>query len=419
MERNTNQQTTLDRIKDGLKYLGISRNAVGEWLQGEMLLTEKQTATKLELWIRDVERGESCAVTRMCGYLELLRVEHRHAAFLETKESIKFSPQATAAMEELIAIICGTNLSEKQRRFYAPTLAHSLWNCKRSLYGLKRDNPILLSFFGHGGSGKNEFLKRLFSPLDRQLWVEVSHAGNLFKDPREQMAFAEKYAMILPELSGMKSTDITYVKSIIDNEEIFIRNMTTNDFTRRTNRATLVGSSNEHLSTIMSAELNMRKMAEIEFAFYDTIEERSKLMFEPINNFDFLNLWRSIDENGLSPIAHFYSEWTKWTQSVCLKHTPTQLWFAEFMQLHAGAAMAFSDIRQHYDRYVRANDIKPEFVKKDKGLAEFLQGQNCAKKRTNTSRLYIIPSRENAYALIGSEDDCSDPAALVLSKEEE
>jgi hypothetical protein len=404
---NTNQsQTLISRLKDGIQYIGLTNNQNGQWMKGELQLTERQVGTLLETWILEVEHGKRASLDLIRRNLEILSITTKHEAFLNCRSKLQFDPTATNTIDELIAIICGQNLSTQQKLYYGPTLLHAIWNSKRALFGLKRDNPILLNFYGQGGAGKNEFLKLLASPLDRDLWSEVSNAKSLFNDPREQGAFYQNYIIILPELAGMESAHLEHVKSIIDVEEVCHRIMQTNDFTKKPNRATLFGSSNTHIKNIMSAELNMRKMAEINFVNYSTIEDRKRYLFDPINNFDFVNLWKSVNENAASPIAHYYSDWIRWTQSVCLKPTPTQRWFYEFIQENQNQLKSYTEIELDYLRYANSNSIKEEHRKKRNGLVEFLLNQGCKKEcRKANKMVYSIPSIERCAALINGEDE--------------
>ena len=137
---------------------------------------------------------------------------------------------------------------------------------------------------------------------------------------------------MLNELSGIKNADMDKLKTTIDTPHLTHRIMRSNLVSKVPNNAQLLGTSNHRLRDTFSADANVRKYAEIDFVSNPNLEEQRTKVWEPLNAFDWISLWRSVDEsNEQSPMDEVWNEFVVWTSNKCVKQTDANIWWSGFL----------------------------------------------------------------------------------------
>lgn len=170
-------------------------------------------------------------------------------------------------------------------------LKHFMWQVKRKLYGKPITYHMMPVFVGNSGSGKSEFIKKLIEPLN-----EVVYADGDFKkliDSREVFNLTRNYIYFMDEMAKADMADVETIKNKITSSVIQYRRLGTNTTITGQNNVTFIGASNTDLEFIIKDPTSARRFFQI--------NAPDKMDWKVINNFDYLALWRSVDENQESP----------------------------------------------------------------------------------------------------------------------
>lgn len=315
--------------------------------------------------------------------LETQMDEKKMEMLMDFKDKIRYSPHAKDTFEDLARhISCG-----KYHPLYPVLLRHIVWTCKRRLYGLTDYNPIFLNFYGPANSGKSQFVKALFSIWPESMKSKADNVNDLFNDNREAFRFASEYVLVLDELTGMSKADVNKLKNIIDAEVVVYRKLGFNSKITARNIATLIGTSNTRLRNTIIADSDVRKYAEIDMHKYAD-DEVSDKMVTPLIKWNWLELWQSVDENGLSPFhdAETYSKYRDWTTEKCVTETPTVEFIKEYISNHPNKWISSSDL---YSRY--RNDVVGEKPMGTGKFKELIIKYGFNERRVNNIRGFDVP----------------------------
>lgn len=161
-----------------------------------------------------------------------------------------------------------------------------MWQVKRKLHGLPVSYHIMPIFWGKGGSGKSETLKSLFSPLKSYVYTGMSFSE--IGDSRFYEALSSNLIVFLDEMPKIERSSVETVKSVITADVLTYRVMREHQYKKAPQRCTFIGTSNESPSALIKDTTGMRR--------FHYIECLPKMDFSKINQFNWLNLWKSIDE---------------------------------------------------------------------------------------------------------------------------
>lgn len=290
-------------------------------------------------------------LTHALSYLES---EQKRRIFADFRDSLKFDATTKDTFVELVSIIAA-----KPHTMYATVLRHVVWTVKRRLFGLPDYCPLFVNIYGSAGIGKSEFLKAMFSIFPHTLKSRVTNAAELFNDERQTFRFVQCYVIVMDELSGMGKADLNKLKNMIDADKCVYRQLGFNKLAEGRNNAQLIGTSNTRLRNTITADADLRKWAELDMQVYPDADVPTKMVL-PLQKFDWINLWRSVDENGPSPFhdAKTYAAFREWTFNLCQHESPHNLYLQDVMESIPGKWISKAELYDNgYCREVREHRI--------------------------------------------------------------
>ena len=369
-------------------------------------LTTETVATDIEA-NRDTQEKPGIGRQRIVNALERLLEYEQELVFVETVSAVAFDSTVRDQFDELAGIICGPECNDDEKKFVPLLLRHVLWSMKRRLNGHRVDNPLLLNIYGQAHCGKSKFLELLLSPLPRTLWFACAHGDSLMNDERWVRTFGDFYGIVLDELGGMKKADLAKLKNSIDSPFLTYRVMRTNSVSKVRNTAQLLGTSNSRLRDTFAADDNVRKYAEIDFVSYATMDEQKSKVWDRLNEFDWMSLWRSVDENqDLSPMFEDWEQFVIWTSNKCVRQTLANIWWSQFLDEHEGETIAASEIQRSLDHYYEKHQVEKQFRKGKNALAKLLDSGGCQRDRSSgKGTFYVLPFKNRSRIYIPDRDE--------------
>lgn len=182
--------------------------------------------------------------------------------------------------------------------------------------------------------------------------------------------------------------------------------MGTNSFLKVKNNAQLLGTSNHRLRDTFSADDNVRKYAEIDFANATTLAEQKAKVWEPLNQYDWQGLWRSVNENSeRSPMVDDWEKFVIWTSNKCVKQTDTNIWWSRFLENNEGQLLSATEIQKSLDTYYDRKGVEQQFRKGKNALATMLISAGCQKNRSSgKGTFYQLPTKSQSRLYIPNMD---------------
>ena len=208
-------------------------------------------------------------------------------------KKIKYDETVEANWDKLIDMM---RLKDDGRReLHIKAFKHVVWQIKRKLNGLDCVWHLAMILHGKQGCGKSEFLKKFFSVLD-ELYLLLD--GEDISDKFNAAMFQNHYVGNLDELTKLNDASMEMVKAFITRESTTERKMFSQIISDFKQNLTMVGSTNRPINKVITDFTGMRRFWQMD------IDRNFKTMdFDVIQETDFMNYWKSIDENGLG----FYS----------------------------------------------------------------------------------------------------------------
>jgi energy-coupling factor transporter ATP-binding protein EcfA2 len=385
----------LEEIQKDLKFLSISLrdNIVLNWYDSDNFSLKTDDVVTKIINYRKSSDAENISTDNIKRILSDMELQYRKNEFLKFKKNIEFdSTIEINFFQELLKII----LPDNKDRMYEIILRQVIWTIKRRLYGLSDYCPIFVSVYGKAGSGKSEFLKSMFSIMPSALKSRASNANELFNDERQSFRFVENYVIIMDELTGLDKSDLNKLKNRIDEDKIVFRQLGFNKTSEGRNNAQLIGTSNTHLSNTLTTDVDIRKWAEIQIHEYDNDLVPQK-MVEPLHKFDWLSLWKSINQNEPSPFqdSDVYNDFVKWTTEKC-KHSSTTTEFIEdCIQKYDNMFISADVLQKEYD--LLFDSYEKKYKQSWPKLIESFEKVGCKKHRTTKERGIKFPSRKEQF----------------------
>lgn len=222
------------------------------------------------------------------GPLENIKYESKIKRFLELKKYVEFDPAASFDFEKLCVAISG-----KIDHVYIAIIKHFFWQVKRKMNKKAVSYHLMPVFMGVSGSGKSQLIKTMLEPIRDIVYFD----GDFLKlsDSRYSTTLTDNYVYFMDEMSKAENSDVETIKNKITSDVVQYRILGTNSIENRRNNATFIGNTNRSLPNIIKDETSVRRFFEI--------ETLNKVDWEYVNTTDFLNLWRSIDENQDQPFV--------------------------------------------------------------------------------------------------------------------
>jgi hypothetical protein len=312
-------------------------------------------------------------------------------------DRIKYNPNAVNKVAELIDIICGDTIDEIDKQMNQRIINQIICVVKRKIFGIKVNYPILLSFYGEIGAGKNETTQLLFSPLDKHNVRPIKDCNELFGNKDWLDAFEESYVLILNEWGGLNNNLQEKLLDIIDGKEFHFNRKYENGMTRIKHNCTLVGTSNKRIKDIFNFTKGVRKLCEIVFRKYPTNIEQKENVWQKLNQFNFLELWQSVDENAAEPLEAVYDEFIAWTTAKLIKNSDINIWFSKLLSSNEGKHLTLGALQLNQKQYYEANEVDKKYRMNRKAFIEYLRDSGCKPDTVNNKRVWLLPKITNSH----------------------
>lgn len=217
--------------------------------------------------------------------LEIALNEHIQVVVVENKNKVKAALQCEnetlQPLEQFVTAVTGaTSLAD------TVVMAHWLWQIKRKLNGLSVNNHLMPIVFGKQGAGKSVALNKLLAPLhDYRLNISIP----ALTDSRYHTQLESNFVCVFDEMAGAARADVEALKFQLTADYNDTRLLGTNNVIKCKQNCSFIGTSNRPLNELILDSTGMRR-------FYE-IKAQDRLDWETLNTFDFIALWKGIDEN--------------------------------------------------------------------------------------------------------------------------
>jgi hypothetical protein len=226
-------------------------------------------------------------------------------ALNEIKKKLKFdSSLETKGFDELskfITSLTGQSYGEKFELDRA-VIYGFIWMIKRHIYNGKIEWPVVPILYAKQGAGKTETVKRLCLKSDA-----ITNSNGLLSpfflslskdsvvDERNRSVFATKYIILADEIELPKES-YGDVKSLITSETISWRPMRTNEMVEKKKTASLIGTSNFPIESIIFDTTGVRRFYQVDVQSFESSVE-SNIQQTEMENIDYVSIWKAVDES--------------------------------------------------------------------------------------------------------------------------
>lgn len=188
-----------------------------------------------------------------------------------------------------------------------------IYQVKRKMRNLTVKNHMMLVLLGPQGTGKTTFMNKLLAPIEE---LTVNSDFRQITDDR-YIDIWDNYAIKTDEMGWASRSDIDCIKNLITTDIINRRIMKTNNSIPIKQKATFIGASNRELNQLVRDETGLRRFIGVRF--------KANPDWERLNNIDFSNLWKSVDEEAEDPTTEFMDEIIAY-QEKSRAETSCELW---------------------------------------------------------------------------------------------
>jgi hypothetical protein len=312
---------------------------------------------------------------------EMLRAEKSYKA-------IEYDPTAKDTFTELSQLICGDNYLP----IYADMFRQWVYVVKRRIKSLPVKCPFFPILYGGASIGKSKFMRALYAPLPQSQCHLIKEGDKLANSESHGKAYASNLVLHLEEMSGMSKADVEKIKSILDADTLTTRRYHTQEMDQRYIRASLIGATNHRVKNILIALNDIRKWAEI--TCYTPPEDNASQYcwdrVQAILDFDMLNLWRSVNEEGTEPFSNntIYDTFRDHVTKTCQSSTPTSEFISDLIDKHKAEQVFITndELRTQYK-----NEVPTQYHVRWDMLCELLEKKGFKKYRRNYGRGHTTP----------------------------
>lgn len=394
--------TTRDNIIDVINSMDIYLNRYGQYCYQqdniEMDIDIDVLVTRI-IDVRQRNRHDYIGRETIKHILIEYKRSEKDKKYVEFVNSIRFDSTKTNKID----IICRSIAGPNHNTLYPVLLNHMGYSIKRRMYNLPVDYPILINFSGKESVGKSFFIRSIYkSIIPEGYYEEVKDSGKTLNNiEKNGYLFRSRLFLYLGEMTSMNELGIENLKDIIDSADVSSRMYHSNSesYTAQ-NKSQIIGSSNKHLKDILQRDDFVRKYCNIQ---YDDcpMDERQNIRWKMINEFDWIEWIKSINENDESPLSKCYPEFLKWVKADMYRPTDSELWLNGFMVKNKGETIMFKSILdEYYDCNINPKLGRDNFIK-------LLNKFDCIKIKKERGSYYTIPNNikpiENSDVVYKSE----------------
>jgi hypothetical protein len=200
-------------------------------------------------------------------------------------------------------------------------MAHFIWQVKRKLFDLEVTNHVMPVLYGKTNSGKTTAINQLLSPVDELTYATASL--QILEDSRETPIFGKFYIVFFDEMERAEKVSVEALKNKVTSRTNSYRVLGTNQHVTEVNRATFLGASNKTVQDLIYDPTSARRFWQI-----TTLD---RLDWQTINNINYLEMWRGIDEKAASPITPYIDAVSRVQDTELRAKSLVELWLEERM----------------------------------------------------------------------------------------
>lgn len=209
-------------------------------------------------------------------------VDSRHnASIAYAIDNIKYDEETDKTLvDQFIAALTGSQEPKNSN-----VIKHWLWSIKRKALDLPVVYHIMPVIYGAQGVGKSIAVDKLLQPISE--YILHSSMEDVI-DPRNFLSRSINLVNVLDEMAGSAKADIDKLKAQITKTENSYRTLYSHTNSKVPNRVSYIGTTNRRLNELVWDPSGMRRFFEI------VVLSNNR---EKINSINYVNLWKSIDEN--------------------------------------------------------------------------------------------------------------------------
>ncbi len=225
-----------------------------------------------------------------------------------------------------------------------------LWQVRRKLAGLPVTHHLMVVLVGPQGGGKSSAIEKFSEPV-----ADVCYALSsltILNDERQRVLLERGFLLIAEELQGAGKTGVDALKNCVTAGEVTYRILGKNDHRVAKNNASFLGSSNSSIVDSMYDTSGARRFWEIRCS--------ELIDWAAINSISYLDLWRSIDEQGPAPVLPHLKKLRK-HQEAELKAKDSVEHFLEdvYAPTTEGKGVPAGRLYEDYKTYCEDANLKP------------------------------------------------------------
>jgi len=409
--RNLDKETIDDIIDKSFAELDakllIDSSGAMDFRLGNMPINEVDLAIYINSH-RNRQGHEFLSKERLVDALGNKKEREKKRLFDEFGEKIKYDPALGSSSlqraEEIMRLVCGKDYLP----IHSVILKHIIWLVKKRFYSHDPQTimyPIFVNFHGKMNTGKSTFVEALFRVIPKSLFKNENNPDAAFNDPRTYHSFMEKLVIVFGELGGMDKLSKEKFKNLIDMLRVSLRMLGFNKDIEGPNYATLIGTSNNHLRDLIKDGPDVRKWIEIPFYCWGKDEHgNSNKSYLPLQAYDYLSFWKSVDENEPCPLKESYKEFCKLASEVCGSGLDaTDFFLKEYIDNNQSVLLdgpQTKTLEEIYDAYKKS---VPQYRVQQQKFAQCLKMAGFENRKFNYGSRWQIPRRHECPFFTVSE----------------
>jgi predicted P-loop ATPase len=360
----------------------VFHKASGEWRFEESYYSRDILGKRL--WLLSKKEGHKFQLTEILAALEISEDEEEKRIWHTLRERVAFDPSAVDHLDEFLFHGFGI-----QNKLASHTVRHAIWNVKQKLNGRHGRNHVFVVFTGAQGIGKSEATKKLVSPIVEL--VSCPPNTDFLTDDKRSHLFRDSLVIICDEMGKFQKQDEEAVKTAITEETRSFRpNYAVKDIRIR-NNVTLLGSSNYRLTTLLNDSTGARRFFELNI---------QGINHQIVNQFNYLELWKSINENGPSPLEPFLDDLRAYQEKELRPKSQIEEWFEARTEIGTDAYTLSETAYESFVNFLEFQRVKqiPSIQKFGRDLTSLLEvalPKQKIKDRTANKTVYKLRIRKS------------------------
>ncbi|MBE7216381.1 hypothetical protein MK852_23790 [Shewanella benthica] len=193
-----------------------------------------------------------------------------------------------------------------------------MWNVKRILAGDNPEQiPMPVFYSTVGGTGKSYFVSELLKPLQE---LAQNKKVSDVSDKHSSHQWGKLSVADFDEMAGLEKTDMNTLKTWCTQSSINARKMHSENFHYIQKITQGIGSSNHSIDSIVWDTTGTRR-------FYQVEIPTDGRWLKMINDIDFIQLWRCVDEYSSDPLNGYQDVIFKKQQDEQRKKHAVEMWW--------------------------------------------------------------------------------------------